>query len=254
MRDLKIIKEVTIGDCRLILGDMREVLPRLSERADMVLSDPPYRLTSGGSSTGEMGGIFSKDRYDNSGELFDMVEWSDMAPLIYDACSENADAIIMSSDREEARARICFEDAGFGFHRLLMWNKGTVTPNKYFMQPVEFGIYMWKGRARTINNPGHKALVRYPNRDVSHLFLDPKTPKSERHAHATEKPVAVMESWMRNCTDSGDLVLDPFMGSGSTIVAAAKAGRRAIGIEKDPKWFEVACARVREAYNRPSLF
>ena len=59
-----------------------------------------------------------------------------------------------------------------------------------------------------------------------------------------------MAHWLCNSTDPGDLVLDPFMGSGSTIVAAARTGRAAIGIEKDPKWFEVACARVGEEYER----
>lgn len=248
-----IVREVQIGDCRLIQGDMREVLPLLGARAKLCLSDPPYRLTSGGNSTGEMGGCFSRGAYDNSGELFDMVEWAEMAPLIYAALEDSADAIIMTSDRQEALARGAFSVAGFWFHRLLVWGKITATPNRFYMPNCEFGLYLYKGLARRINDCASKALIRAPQRDVSHLyiperyFVDGRRPKP----HATEKPVSLMEYWMGNSSKPGDMVIDPFMGAGSTIVAAARTGRAAIGIEKDPMWFDVACERVREAASRP---
>ena len=62
--------------------------------------------------------------------------------------------------------------------------------------------------------------------------------------HNTQKPVALMQLYIENSSLLGQLVLDPFMGSGSTLVAAVQTGRRAIGIEKSPKHFEAACARV----------
>lgn len=242
-------REVTIGSCRLILGDMRAVLPALDARARLCLSDPPYRITSGGNSSGEMGGCFAKDAYDNSGELFDMVEWAEMAPLIHGVLADDADAIIMTSDREEPIARAAFAAVGFGFHRLLVWDKITATPNRWYMPNCEFGLYLYKGRARRITDCASKALIRCPQRDMSHLYLGADVPVDQRRPHATEKPVALMEFWMGNSTDPGDLIIDPFMGAGATIVAAARTGRSAIGIEKDPKWFEVACARVAEAVN-----
>jgi hypothetical protein len=227
---------VQIGPCTLIRGDMRDVLPNLVARghlANLVLSDPPYRLTSGGSSTGEMGGIFAKDRYDNSGDLFPMVEWAEMAPLIHLAMTSDADAVIMTSDREMQAARGAFEAAGLRFHHLLVWNKGTVTPNRWFMPNCEFALYLWKGRARAISNPSAKQLVRVAQRDVTD--------------HPTEKPVMLMRHWMEMCSGPGDLVLDPFMGTGAAMVAALRAGRRAVGIEIDPRWFDAAVARVRDA-------
>lgn len=245
-----------IGPCLLINGDMREVLPELDVRADMIMSDPPYRLTSGGNLTGEMGGCFAKDSYDNSGELFDMVEWVEMAPLIYNACLANADAIIMVNDREEPKARLAFEDVGFGFHRLLVWDKVGATPNRWYMPNCEFGLYLWKGRARVIGNPSSKALIRCPQRDVSGDFHPETMPLAERKDHPTEKPEQLMRFWIENSTDLDDLVMDPFMGSGSTIVAAVQSGRRAVGIEKDSRWFDVACARVESAVaqGRSDLF
>jgi len=241
------MKDVTIGPCRLILGDMRDVLPGLRPKAKLCLSDPPYRLASGGSSGRTMSGCFGKDAYDNSGALFDMVDWAEMAPFIHGALAEDADAIIMASDREEAAARAAFLDAGFGFHRLLVWDKITATPNRWYMPNCEFGLYLYRARACRISDCASKALIRCPQQDVSQHYLGPDIAYDQRRPHATEKPVALMSYWMGNSTDPGDLVVDPFMGSGSTLVAAARTGRRAIGIEKDPKWFDVACARVAEA-------
>ncbi|MGK7653173.1 DNA-methyltransferase [Roseovarius sp. B08] len=239
-------RDVIIGPCRLILGDMRDVLPKIEARADMIMSDPPYRLTSGGRN-GLMSGCLGAETYDNSGALFEMVEWTDMAPLMFAAMADDSDAIIMTSDREMQDARAALQAAGFGFHRVLVWDKITATPNRWFMPDCEFGLYMWKGRARAIRDCSTKAKIRCPQRDVSQHYLPADLPPGERAAHPTEKPVPLMASWIANCTDPGGLVLDPFMGSGSTLVGAVRSRRRAIGIERDPKWFHVACERVREA-------
>lgn len=223
----------TIGPVTIYCGDMRDVLPGLDVRANLLASDPPYKLVSGGNTTNEMGGIFAKDQYDNSGDLFPIVPWAEMAPLFFAAMADDADAIVMSSDRELQAARAALESVGLGFHRLLIWNKGTVTPNRWFMPCCEFGLYMWKGRARTISNPSAKQLAYVPHRDET--------------KHPTEKPVMLMRDWIENCSAPGDLVLDPFAGSGSTLVAAVLAGRRAVGIELQRRWFDVACARVEAA-------
>ena len=72
--------------------------------------------------------------------------------------------------------------------------------------------------------------------------------------HPTPKPVELMARAIRNSTDLGGSVLDPFMGSGTTLVACARYGRTGIGIEIDPKYFEIACRRIEAAYNQPDLF
>lgn len=227
---------VQIGTCTLICADMRDALPDLAAEfpADLILTDPPYRLTSGGNTTGAMAGIFAKDRYDNSGDLFPMVEWSVMAPLFWNALGPNGDAVVMTSDREAHAARAALEDAGFGFHRMLVWDKVTATPNRWFMPNCEFAIYGYKGRARTITDPASKALIRVPHRDETD--------------HPTEKPVPLMVGWMHQCSPPGGTVIDPFMGTGSTAVAAAQLGRTFVGIEINRKWFDVACKRVEQAY------
>jgi len=71
--------------------------------------------------------------------------------------------------------------------------------------------------------------------------------------HPTQKPVALME-WCLGFLPDAETILDPFMGSGTTLVACAKLGRKGIGIEIDPDYFEIACRRVEEAYRQPDLF
>ncbi len=72
--------------------------------------------------------------------------------------------------------------------------------------------------------------------------------------HPTQKPIAVMEWCINFIPKDSQIILDPFMGSGSTIVACARLGRRGIGIELDKEYFEIACKRVEEAYRQPDLF
>ena len=71
--------------------------------------------------------------------------------------------------------------------------------------------------------------------------------------HPTQKPIAVME-WCLGFLPNAETILDPFMGSGTTLVACAKLGRKGIGIELDPDYFEIACKRVQAAYDQPDLF
>lgn len=71
--------------------------------------------------------------------------------------------------------------------------------------------------------------------------------------HPTQKPIRVME-WCLGFLPDADTILDPFMGSGTTLVACQKLGRHGIGIEIDPEYFEIACKRVDEATRQPDLF
>lgn len=222
-----------IGDALLLQGDCLDVIPRLVSLgvvADLVLTDPPYRLASGGNSTGEMAGMFAHGAYDNSGALFPIVDWSDMAAPIVSAMAGDSDAIVMASDEQMQAARAAFEAAGLRHHRTLVWDKGTVTPNRWFMPCCEFGLYLWKGRARRITTPGASQLFRVRNADKA--------------GHPTGKPVSLMAEWARQCSRPGALVFDPFMGSGSSIAGAVREGRRAIGIELQEKFFDIAVTRV----------
>ena len=72
--------------------------------------------------------------------------------------------------------------------------------------------------------------------------------------HPAQFPMAVIDRIIRASSNSNDLILDPFMGSGTTGVACAKMGRKFIGIELDEGYFDIACRRIEQAYKQPDLF
>ncbi len=236
---MTIERDITIGGCRLIQGDARAVLPELRLQADLCVTDVPYKLSSGGSCPGALGGKLSAENYDNSGLLMDVVAWSEIGGPIFRSLKPNADAYVMSDDSNLFAAHSGFIGAGFKFHSLLVWDKIVPNRTRYYMKDSEFTLYLWKGRAVDINNGGSKRVWR------GHRPADA--------VHNTQKPVALMQLYIENSSLPGQLVLDPFMGSGTTLVAAVQAGRGAIGIEKSPKHFETACARVRAAVDAHKL-
>ena len=77
---------------------------------------------------------------------------------------------------------------------------------------------------------------------------------SDIRQHPTQKPLGVMEWCIGHLPDTAQTILDPFMGSGTTLVACQKLGRQGTGIELDPDYFDIACKRVDEATRQPDLF
>lgn len=213
-------------------GDAAE-LP--ADCADLVVSDPPYMLTSGGNNANWN---VAGEGYKNDGEIVQC----DITPAeimeICDHVLKAGDCYIMANNREIFN----FEFASrkhFKFHNQLIWHKETATPNRWFMKNCEFILYLFKGKARTINNPGATQLIRCPN------------PRNK--VHPTEKPVSLMRYLIEQSSDHGDVVCDPFAGSGSTGVAAIESGRFFIGAEIDKNHFETAVARLKAAKYNPGF-
>lgn len=227
-----------IGDARLHLGDCREVelLP-----ADCVATDPPYRLTSGGKNdSGFMQTGWLAD-YDNKGAPVTCdIEWPEVLALVARLLADPADAYVFCNDKNIREALNAAHDAGLRFHNMLVWDKVAAIPNRWYMKNCEFVAYLYKGKARTILDPSCKQLMRVAQVDES--------------AHPTEKPVGLMRTYIENSTAPGERVLDPFMGTGTTGVAALRSGRRFEGVEVEPRWFDVACRRIEAATRQGELF
>lgn len=231
-----------IGDCTLYLGDAMKIMPTIA-RSNLAVSDVPYALTTGGKAKSQktMSGIFAMHNYANDGQLvMATVPFPEMMAAIYAALVDDADCYVMANDKNVHPITAAALGAGFQFHNLLVWDKVTPTANRWYMKNLEFTIYLWKGRARTINNPSAKQLIRGA--------VDKET------AHPTEKPVYLMEEYVLNSSSEGDTVLDPFMGSGTTGVACVRTGRHFVGIEMNPAFFEVSCERIRKAYSEGCMF
>jgi len=222
-----------IGGQVLLQGDCLEIMPTL-EKFDAVVTDPPYLLESGGKETGKMGGKFRRGHYDNSGKMVETtIDWSDFMPIIYHALKANSHAYVMCNNRHVKNMLNSAEDAGLKFHNILAWHKGIATPNRWYMKNLEFTGFFYKGEARRINDCGSTQLQNIPS--------------LKNQNHPTAKPVELMKFYIRNSTQRGDNVLDPFMGGGTTLDACQKLGRCGIGIELDSEYFEIACERVIDA-------
>ena len=234
---------VQIGLATLYCGDARDILPRL-QPVDLILTDPPYLVSKCGYASnlqldGGFGGWMKE--YGNQGDIVDCdLEFSDWLPLAFAALTGQAQAYFMTNGRNLKAMQQAAEDAGFRLHTVLVWDKRAALPNKYYQNVTEFALFMFKGKAFTIADPASKNLVSIFQRDESQ--------------HPTEKPVELMSFWMRNSSKAGDLICDPFMGSGTTGVAALREGRRFVGIEKDPTHFATACRRIEDAQRQGQLF
>lgn len=223
-----------IGPATLYLGDARDIVPTLAP-ADLGITDPPYRLTSGGlsSSPRSMKGAFSPDAYDNKGVIAgDPVTWQDAMETLHCALRTDADAYVFTNDKNVHPALDAAFSEGFRQHNILVWDKGRFTVGRWYCKDCEFVLYLFKGKARALNFPGSR------QRALAELV------KATRHP--AEKPVALLRHYIRNSSQPGDVVIDPFMGSGSTGVACLWEGRKFIGIESDPYWFGVACDRLEK--------
>lgn len=92
------------------------------------------------------------------------------------------------------------------------------------------------------------------DRNIKYIKQSIAATNAERVAHPTQKPLRVMEWCINQLPEYEGYLLDCYLGSGTTLVACAKMGRKGIGIELDPDYFEIACKRVRDAYAQPDLF
>ena len=131
-------------------------------------------------------------------------------------------------------------------------DEAIVWGGNYFPLPPSRGWLVWHKRDAVPS--AADVELAWTSFDMNSALIDQTiaATNAERVAHPTQKPLRVME-WSVGFT-TADTILDPFMGSGTTGVACVKLGRKFIGIEIEPKYFDIACRRIREEYERMALF
>ena len=211
-----------------------------NDSVDLIVSDPPYRVSQHGHSG--LGGIFKtkvgEDKKLN-GKLFEHneVDVNDYAGELYRVLKPDSHCYIMTNDRNLQNFMNVFTNIGFNFCKLLIWDKQNKITNQYYMNQVEYILFMYKGRNKQINNCGTSNLISVNN------------VKNKTHNHPTEKPVELMEILIKNSTNEGDLVLDPFVGVGATPVACQNLKRNFIGCEIDKKYYDTTMERLNSGLN-----
>ena len=126
-------------------------------------------------------------------------------------------------------------------------NYFPLPPSKGFLiwdkvQPEQFNLSMAEMAWTNVDTPAK--IWRWKSKSIN---------GGKAKAHPTQKPLGLMK-WCLGFVSDAMTILDPYMGSGTTGVACVNMGRRFIGIERDPKYFDVACKRIKEAHNQPDMF
>jgi site-specific DNA-methyltransferase (adenine-specific) len=217
---------------------------------DAAVFDPPYKVISGGSNDKEGGewsrpsGMLTK----NDGKIFEHndIDAAVYLPEVHRVLREDAHLYLMTNTKGLVDGDLLnvVRAAGFRVHSILTWRKNNATPNRWYMKDMEWTIFARKGKAFSINKPGSRASL-----DVFPHPMDWDNVRPGEKAHPTEKPVNLMRTYIENSTQPGEVVLDPFMGAGSTGVAAQELGRGFIGVEMSDEYFTAAQDRlgVRDA-------
>jgi DNA modification methylase len=208
-----------IGDATLYLGDCLEILPTLP-KVDAVITDPPYGI--GDRWGGEMKGKNGQSRHWSAEES----AW-DKAPV----SKELIDLVLNAAPK------------------LVIWG------GNYYTLPGGRSWLVWDKCQKFSGADGELA---YTNLDIPVRFfrmsrIDAYANSGDAKVHPTQKPLSLMH-WCIELAGVPPIILDPFMGSGTTGVAAVERGKSFIGIEREPKYFDIACRRIEQAYKQRPLF
>jgi DNA modification methylase len=210
------VRREEFGDATLYLGDCLEILPSLP-KVDAVITDPPYGIGKDGQTqtTGGHGGI----------KAYEFLGWDAQRPprAAFDLMRDCSNVQIVWGGNY-------FADWLPATMRWLVWDKGQRINQSD-------GELAWTSM---------QAALRINTMNRVELLMDGA-------AHPTQKPVRLM-AWCIEQAGNPQSILDPFMGSGTTGVACAQLGRKFIGIEIEPKYFDIACRRIEQAYAQGKLF
>ena len=218
--------------------DCRDVLRSLSDESiDLIVTDPPYRMTSRGG-VGTTGGMLLNDVV-NSGKVFDnIIDVSEYAAEFYRLLKDSSHLYVMCNNINLISFLNEFEKVGFHFIKSLIWDKMNKIMGTYYMSQFEYILFFRKGAGKQINNCGTSDIISIRNDKTKGLNGKP--------LHITEKPVDLMEILIGNSSNSGDTVLDPFVGIGSTAIACKHLNRNFIGCEIDKNYFDIANRRLSD--------
>ncbi|KAA6225194.1 DNA (cytosine-5-)-methyltransferase [Campylobacter sp. LR291e] len=208
-------------------------------RVNHIITDPPYNISkknnfSTMNSAKRQGidfGTWDKD--------FNLTEWIQSYSKILD---KNGSFIIFCSYRFLSEICEVLENSNCEIKDILIWQKSNPMPrnvNRRYVQDMEFAVWAIKQKAKWVfNKPKNKPYLRS-------LFKAPIVSGAEKTTHPTQKSLKIMQELIAIHTNENDLILDPFMGSGSTGVAALKEKRKFIGIELEEKYYKLALERLK---------
>ena len=245
------MNRIKIGTATLYHGDCFSVLPKLEVELDAVISDPPFGITD--------------------------CDWDCAIPLdtfwaMVEGCTKQSANVVLfgcgkftvdlvNSKRKWYRYDLVWQKSKkLGFLNANLMPMRSHESILVFIRPGFFRESTYNpqktfgGRKPGITTRNHRSSVYRDKGEFTHVTDGTVHPcsvlafKSELGLHPTQKPLALMEFLVRSYTNEKDIVIDPFMGSGTTGLACVKTGRTFIGIERKKEYFDIACQRLEKAY------
>jgi site-specific DNA-methyltransferase (adenine-specific) len=241
------------GSVRLYLADCLDVLPTLGAGSvDAVIADPPYSVSEKGSvHVGRNGGRRNLDFFEGDHD------WEAMTEIVLEAAGKaraistpTASHYWWCGHRQMGRLAAVYEKLEWKT-KFLVWAKACPAPAPPWSgwpSGAELCLYAYR--------PGRKWMIAPRDMPRSNVFVADSFRYGQpgKVDHPTQKPLTVIEPLVAASSAAGDAVLDPFMGSGTTGVACVRTGRKFIGVEKEPKYFDIAVKRIEAELNRAPLF
>ena len=239
------LNKIHLGDCR----DLLKEIP--NNYVDCIFSDVPYLCSKGGCSTTSTFG--SKNKWANDKEKLELYKsgkifkHNDIAPKeylyeMYRVLKERGHIYIMTNSLHLSSIEIEMKNAGFIINNILVMRKNNCVTNQWYMKDCEFTIFGRKGMAKPLNDCGIKSVI------------DVVMPNGKEKIHETQKPVFYSKTLIENSTQTGEIVLDPFSGSGSTAIACIESKRNFICIDIDEENIMKSKQWIKSYYEQPSIF
>ena len=246
--------EILADGVTLHMGDCREILPALG-KVDAIVTSPPYNMRGGlGTAMGHTKSLWSgspdlADGYGIHGDDMPVAEYEEWQRDILRACwrALSDEGAIFYNHKPRPRQGSLWMPLVLGpelpLRQIIIWDRGNgfnFSPS-HFM-PMHEWVILWAKDAFRLRSRGASG-----SGDVWHI-----PPQGQDIDHPAPFPVELAA----RCIEPTfcNLILDPFMGSGTTGVAAVKLGRQFVGIEIEPKYFDLACRRISEAVKQPDFF
>ena len=204
-----------------------------NESIDLVVTDPPYKTITGGNSNGK-NSIRPKGMLGGNRKLFQhqKLEISSWMPEIYRVLKEGSHCYIFTNVLNLKEMLNESEKVGFKLHNLLVWEKNNCTPSQFYMKNCEYVLFLRKGKAKWINDiGGSKTVHKFDN------IIGNKV-------HPCEKPIELLKMYISNSSNENDIILDPFAGSGSTLITSKELNRNYIGYEIDKQYYDIIIDRL----------
>jgi site-specific DNA-methyltransferase (adenine-specific) len=177
-------------------------------------------------------GWMAKDYPVGTGKMFEVPAFEDWMSLAFSFLHDDADAYIMTNDRNIVEIISAAEKCGFKHHNLLIWQKPNGIPNRWYFKDCEFTFYGFKGKAETIRTPSSTQVF--------------KAKHAQNKQHMSQKPVELFLHYVENSSDPNQCVFEPFSGSGTTILACEQSGRVCYAMELKPEYVDVAVKRWQD--------